>query len=67
MPQLLSLHREKDMNTWCDWIGCSEVGVFDSVQKRLLNAEGRKNIAETRRTFLFLCPDHFKLAAGTSK
>jgi hypothetical protein len=51
----------------CDWIGCLEVGFFDGVQKTVLNAEGRKNITETRRTFVFLCTKHFKLAMGSSE
>jgi hypothetical protein len=48
----------------CDWIGCVEVGFFDGVQKTLLNAEGRKNIAETRRTFVILCSHHLKLGVS---
>jgi len=58
--------RENDTSTWCDWIGCLETGFFDGVQKTLLNAERRSNITETRRTFVFLCPDHFKLGVGNA-
>jgi hypothetical protein len=63
MPQ--SRDRENDTRR-CDWIGCLESDVFDSVQKWLLNAEGRKNIAEKPRPFVFLCTAHFQLAVGTS-
>jgi hypothetical protein len=64
MPQ--SRDRETDTRR-CDWIGCLESDVFDSVQKWLLNAEGRKNITETPRPFVFLCTAHFQLAVGTSE
>ena len=71
MAQSFSAHRQrtwnKTWNKWCDWIGCRETGFFDGVQKSLLNAEGRKNITETRRTFVFLCTKHFKLAVGSSE
>jgi hypothetical protein len=64
MPQ--SRDGENDTRR-CDWIGCLESDVFDSVQKGLLNAEGRKNIAEKPRPFVFLCTAHFQLAVGTSE
>jgi len=64
MPQ--SRDGENDTRR-CDWIGCLESDVFDSVQKGLLNAEGRKNIAEKPRPFVFLCAAHFQLAVGTSE
>ena len=64
MPQSMSLARQEDTNMRCDWIGCLEVGFFDGVQKTVLNAEGRKNITETRRTFVVLCPEHVMLSVG---
>jgi hypothetical protein len=71
MPQSLSLATESlslatgnDMNR-CDWNNCLEFGVFDGVQKTLLNAKGRQNIRQVLRKFVFLCPEHFKLGVGT--
>lgn len=57
---------ERDDVNRCDWVGCLEVGFFDGAQKTLLNAEGEKNVRAMRRRFVYLCPEHFKLAIGTS-
>ena len=54
-----------DMNR-CDWVDCLEVGVFDGVASTLLAAKGQKNIREVSRRFVYLCPEHFKLALATS-
>jgi len=55
--------KEDDMNK-CDWTDCVKVGLFDGVENTLLNAEGQKNVGKEFRRFLYLCPEHFKLAIG---
>jgi hypothetical protein len=56
--------KEDDMDK-CDWADCVKVGLFDGVENTLLNAEGQKNVGKDFRRFLYLCPEHFKLAIGT--
>ena len=50
----------------CDWIGCSEIGFFDGLDKTLLTEEGKKHIFAFLK-LIFLCQYHFKLGVGTSK
>ena len=44
----------------CDWIGCSEVGFFEGLEKTRLNDESKKFIFAFLR-FIYLCPRHFQL------
>jgi hypothetical protein len=48
----------------CDWIGCSEIGFFEGLDKTRLNDEGKRHIFDFLR-FIFLCPRHFELGVGT--
>ena len=45
----------------CDWINCTAFGVFDGLNTVLLNAEFCKSL-KNDSTFVFLCPEHFKVA-----
>ena len=47
----------------CDWIGCFEIGFFDSLDKTVLTEEGKKHIFAFLK-LIFLCPYHFKLGVG---
>ena len=49
----------------CDWIGCFEIGFFDSLDKTVLTEEGKKHIFAFLK-LIFLCPKHFKLGVGNS-
>ena len=49
----------------CDWIGCSEIGFFDGLDKTRLTNEGKKHIFAFLK-LIFLCPYHFKLGVGNS-
>jgi len=49
----------------CDWIGCFEIGFFDSLDKTVLTEEGKKKIFAFLK-LIFLCPKHFKLGVGNS-
>ena len=60
-----SVQRQGDNMNKCDWTDCVKVGLFDGVENTLLNAEGQKNVGKEFRRFLYLCPEHFKLAIGT--
>jgi hypothetical protein len=59
-----SVQRQGDDMNKCDWTDCVKVGLFDGVENTLLNAEGQKNVGKEFRRFLYLCPEHFKLAIG---
>ena len=48
----------------CDWMGCSEIGFFDGLDKKLLNDEAKRHIFAFLK-LIFLCPYHFKLGMGT--
>jgi hypothetical protein len=50
----------------CDWVGCSDAGVFDGVRAVLLNAKGQESVdtEQARSRFIFLCPRHFALGVG---
>jgi len=48
----------------CDWMGCGQIGLWDGVEPRLLNEEGKKKINPNGSRFLYLCPEHFQLAVG---
>ena len=48
----------------CDWIGCSEIGFFDGLDKTRLTEEGKRHIFALLK-LIFLCPHHFKLGMGT--
>jgi hypothetical protein len=47
----------------CDWIGCSEIGFFDGLNKTLLTDEGKRHIFALLK-LIFLCPYHFNLGTG---
>ena len=47
----------------CDWIGCSEIGLFDGLDKMRLTEEGKRHIFAFLK-LIFLCPHHFKLGVG---
>ena len=47
----------------CDWNGCSEIGFFDGLDKKLLTEQGKKHIFAYLK-LIFLCPYHFKLGVG---
>ena len=49
----------------CDWIGCSEIGFFDGLDKRLLTEEGKNHIFAFLK-LIYLCPKHLKLGVGNS-
>jgi hypothetical protein len=49
----------------CDWIGCSEIGFFDGLDKRVLTEEGKRHIFVLLK-LIFLCPKHFKLGVDNS-
>jgi hypothetical protein len=49
----------------CDWIGCSEIGFFDGLDKTRLTNEGKKHISAFLK-LIFLCPYHVKLGVGSS-
>jgi hypothetical protein len=49
----------------CDWIGCSEIGFFDGLDKKLLTEQAKKHIFAFLK-LIFLCPYHFKLGVGSS-
>ena len=56
------LHEAQSLSTNpCDWSNCAEFGVFDGLNTVLLNVEARKNLENDSR-FVFLCPEHFKVA-----
>src|SRR5690242_19477531 len=48
----------------CDWMGCSEIGFFDGLDKTLLTEEGKRHIFEFLK-LIFLCQYHFKLGVRT--
>jgi hypothetical protein len=49
----------------CDWIGCSEIGFFDGLDKKLLTEQAQKHIFAFLKLIL-LCPYHFKLGVALS-
>ena len=49
----------------CDWIGCSEIGLFDGLDKMRLTEEGKRHIFAFLK-LIFLCPYHFKRGVGNS-
>jgi hypothetical protein len=49
----------------CDWIGCSESGSFDGLDKKLLSDQAQKHIS-TFLKLIFLCPYHFNLGVSGS-
>ena len=48
----------------CDWMGCSEIGFFEGLDKALLTEEGKRHIWAGLK-LIFLCPYHFNLGMGT--
>jgi hypothetical protein len=49
----------------CDWIGCSEIGFFEGLDKKLLTEQGKRHIFAFLK-LVFLCPYHFKLGVDSS-
>jgi len=49
----------------CDWNGCSEMGFFDGLDKKLLTEGAKRHIFDFLR-WIFLCPYLFKLGVGNS-
>ena len=49
----------------CDWIGCSEVGFFNGLDKTRLTEEGKRHIFALLK-LIYLCPKHFKLGVRNS-
>ena len=49
----------------CDWMGCSEIGFFDGLDKKLLTEQGKKHVFDFLK-LIFLCPYHFKLGVGVA-
>ena len=49
----------------CDWIGCSEIGFFDGLDKARLTEEGKRHIFAFLK-LIFLCPYHFNRGMGNS-
>jgi hypothetical protein len=49
----------------CDWNGCSEIGFFDGLDKKLLTDQAKKHISAFLK-LVFLCPCHFNLGVGGS-
>ena len=47
----------------CDWIGCSEIGFFEGLDKTRLNDQSKKFIFAFLR-FIYLCPMHLDLGVG---
>ena len=47
----------------CDWNGCSEIGFFDGLDKKLLTEQAKKHIFAFLK-LVFLCPYHLKLGVG---
>jgi len=49
----------------CDWMGCSEIGFFEGLDKTRFTEESKRHIAAFLK-LIFLCPNHFKLGVGNS-
>ena len=49
----------------CDWMGCSEIGFFDGLDKTRLTEEAKRHIFAFLK-WIFLCPYHFNRGVGNS-
>ena len=50
----------------CDWIGCSEIGYFEGLEKIRLNDESKKSILAFLK-FIYLCPIHLQVGVANLK
>ena len=49
----------------CDWMGCSEIGFFEGLDKTRFTEESKRHIAAFLK-LIFLCPYHFNRGVGNS-